>query len=189
MKIAIKTETTKRNQLEILGGEKYNNWTENFMRAIQQQTWVQRRKNQWNWRQFIRNHWVRGRNGKKKEWRQVKKSEESLWGAIKKIVINMMGIQEEERDRDVNTRTGDQSQGKDCCWLQGDGPSEWGGGVHSGECLWSKSGQPWRQGATTESCAGGGAITVWSPHTGTSSWPIEKDHRESGPLSAWCTKQ
>jgi len=46
---------------------------------------------------------------------KTKKSEESLWGAIKKIVINMMGIQEEERDRDVNTRTGDQSQGKDCC--------------------------------------------------------------------------
>ena len=73
MKIAIKTETTKRNQLEILGGEKYNNWTENFMRAIQQQTWVERRKNQWNWRQFIGNHWVRGRNIKKKK--RIKTSE------------------------------------------------------------------------------------------------------------------
>ena len=36
--IAIKIETTKRNQLEILGGEKYNNRIENFVRAIQQQT-------------------------------------------------------------------------------------------------------------------------------------------------------
>lgn len=184
MKIAIKTETTKRNQLEILGGEKYNNWTENFVRAIQQQTWVERRKNQWNWRQFIGNHWVRGRNRKKKRMKTSEKSEESLWGAIKKIVINTMGFQEEERDRDINTRTGDQSQGKDFCWLQGDGPGGWGG-----EYIWRISGQPWRQGATVELCAGGGAITVWSPHTGTSSWPIEKDHRESGPLSAWCTKQ
>ena len=61
----------------------------------------------------------------------------------------------------------------------------------SRECLWRKAGQPRRQGNTAESHTGGGAITVASltPHTSASSWPIEKNPREGGPLSAWCAEQ
>ena len=64
-------------------------------------------------------------------------------------------------------------------------------GDSSGECLWRKARQPWRQGVTTESCAECRAITVasLSPRIGAGSWPIEKDSRECGPLSACCAKQ
>ena len=41
------------------------------------------------------------------------------------------------------------------------------GGDYGGKYLWRKARQPWKQGATTESRVGGGAITIasLSPHT------------------------
>ena len=57
-------------------------------------------------------------------------------------------------------RMGKQSQGEVCYWLLGDGLRRCEGEDHGGECLWKKARQSWRWGATAESCAGGGGITV-----------------------------
>ena len=35
-------------------------------------------------------------------------------------------------------------------------------GDSGGKCLWRKAGQPWKQGDTTESSIGGGAIAIAS---------------------------
>ena len=63
-------------------------------------------------------------------------------------------------------------------------------GYHSGKCLWRKSWPPWRQGVSAESHAGIGAITVASLST-SQCWQltIEKDSRDGGLLSVWCTEQ
>lgn len=75
-----------------------------------------------------------------------------------------------------SVETGEQFQGKDCCWLQGGGTREQEGGEYGGECLWRKERQSWMQGTTAKSCTGGGTISVdfLSPHTSISNWPREK---------------
>ena len=70
----------------------------------------------------------------------------------------------------------EQSQGGGCCWLERDGLRGCKGGDHGGKCQWSIARQPWKQGGTTESHFGGGAITIacLSPHSSISSWTIER---------------
>jgi len=72
----------------------------------------------------------------------------------------------------------EQSQGKDCCWLQKDGWRGCKGGDYGGKSLWRKAWQPWNQGDSAESRVGGGAITIASPphHTQASigCWTIER---------------
>ena len=64
--------------------------------------------------------------------------------------------------------TGEQAWSENCCWLWGYRLRGQEGKMHSKECLWRKTGLPWKQGTTAESYIGGGATIVasLSPHNG-----------------------
>ena len=70
----------------------------------------------------------------------------------------------------------EQFQGDGWCWLWRDGLRGCEEGHHCGKGLRRKAKQPWKQGDTTESCIGGGAITTasLSPHTSIGSWTTER---------------
>ena len=53
-----------------------------------------------------------------------------------------------------NVGTGEQSQGKDCCWLQGDGWGNESEEIHNKKCLWEKTEWVWEQDITFKSHAG-----------------------------------
>ena len=70
----------------------------------------------------------------------------------------------------------EQSQGVGCCWLWRDGSRGCEVGDFGEKFLWSKAGQPWKQGDTAESSVVGGAITIacLSQHISIGSWTIER---------------
>ena len=75
----------------------------------------------------------------------------------------------------------EQSQGKDCCWLQRDGWRGCEGGDRGGKCLWGKARKPWKQGDTAEYRRG------WSHHHSLSlpTQHLQLKNREAGPSNAW----
>ena len=67
--------------------------------------------------------------------------------------------------------------GKDCCWLQETARGDRREEIPSRECLWRKTQQPRKRGATAESHTGDGLTIVafLSSHAGTGRYIIEKD--------------